>query len=226
MKHLYEGKTKSVWELPDGTILLKFKDCATVGEDGRPDPGGNTVGASVDGMGNSNLRLSDYFFRSIAAAGIPTHYISCDLENTSMTVHPAEIFGRGLEVICRYRATGSFMRRYGIYAQEGQALKALVEVTLKDDVRGDPLITRDTLAVLGLLTADEYEILKKLTQKISGIISNELRAKGMELYDIKLEFGRIGGEIALIDELSAGNMRVYKDGVQIAPIQLAQLVLG
>ena len=227
MKHLYEGKTKSVWELPDGSVLLKFKDDATVGEDGKPDPGGNTVGASIEGMGSANLRLTDYFFRKIAGLGIPTHYISADIENSAMTVLPAKPFGNGLEVICRFRATGSFMRRYGMYAQEGQALRGLVEITLKDDKRADPPVTKDILVVLGLLTADEYDLLKKQTQRISGIISNELKLKGMELYDIKLEFGRIGesGEIALIDELSAGNMRVYKDGRQLAPMELAQLVL-
>jgi phosphoribosylaminoimidazole-succinocarboxamide synthase len=225
MKHIYEGKTKSVWLLPDGNILLKFKDDATVGEDGKPDPGGNTVGAVISGMGRANLRLTDYFFRKIAAAGIPTHYISADIGNASMTVRKATAFGNGLEVICRYRAVGSFLRRYGMYAREGQALDALVEITLKDDARADPLITKDALAALGILTADEYELLKARTKEISGIVRDELAAKGMELYDIKLEFGRTeAGEIALIDEVSAGNMRAYKDGRPVEPLELVRLM--
>ena len=52
-----------------------------------------------------------------------------------MTVKPAKPFGKGLEVICRYRAVGSFLRRYGLYAKEGQPLDAFVEVTIKDDER-------------------------------------------------------------------------------------------
>lgn len=67
-----------------------------------------------------------------------------------MTVKPATVFGKGLEVICRYRAVGSFLRRYGAYAQEGDKLDAFVEVTLKDDGREDPPITKDALAMLGL----------------------------------------------------------------------------
>ena len=49
----------------------------------------------------------------------------------------------------------------------------------------------------------------------------------MELYDIKFEFGRVGEdqEIALIDEISGGNMRVYKDGEYIEPLLLAKLML-
>ena len=40
--------------------------------------------------------------------GIPTHYVDADIENATMTVLPAKMFGKGVEVICRYRAVGSF----------------------------------------------------------------------------------------------------------------------
>lgn len=227
MKLTYEGKTKSVYELENGNFLLKFKDDVT-GENGVFDPGANTVGLSIEGMGQGGLRLTEFFFKKIREAGIPTHFISADIENATMTVLPAKMFGNGLEVICRYRSTGSFMRRYGQYAKEGQHLDSLVEVTLKDDDRGDPLITKDALNALGLLNCDEYDILRNLTKKISGIVKDELAKKGMELYDIKLEFGRVGvnGEIALIDEISAGNMRAYKDGTIVAPLELVRLMLG
>ena len=226
MKHVYEGKTKSVYELNDGNYLLKFKDDVT-GENGVFDPGANTVGLSIEGMGRGGLALTDYFFRKIQNAGIPTHYVSADIENATMTVRSAKMFGSGLEVICRFRSTGSFMRRYGMYAKEGQCLDALVEVTLKDDDRGDPLITKDALDMLGLLTSSEYEILKDLTKKISTLIKEELASRGMELYDMKLEFGRDdSGEIMLIDEISGGNMRVYKDGKIVEPLELVRLVLA
>ena len=224
MKLVYEGKTKDVFALEDGNYLLKFKDDAT-GEDGKFDPGSNAVGLTIEGLGQGGLRLTDYFFRKLRQAGIPTHYVAADVDNAAMTVRPAEVFGQGLEVICRLRAVGSFMRRYGAYAKEGQALDAFVEVTLKDDDRGDPPITKDALAMLGILSGEEYETLKGLTQKITGLIRDELARKGMELYDIKLEFGRVDGNVVLIDEISAGNMRVYKDGAIVGPLELVKLVL-
>ncbi len=225
MKLIYQGKTKNVFALEDGNYLLRFKDDVT-GTDGVFDPGANTVGLSIEGMGQGGLRLTDYFFNKLK--GIPTHYISADIENAELTVRPAKVFGNGLEVICRYRSTGSFMRRYGQYAQEGQPLDALVEVTLKDDERGDPTISKDTLVMLGILTKEEYKELKKLTKRISGIVKDDLASKGMELYDIKLEFGRgaNSGEIMLIDEISAGNMRVYKDGQIVPPLELVELILS
>jgi phosphoribosylaminoimidazole-succinocarboxamide synthase len=144
-----------------------------------------------------------------------------------MAVKPAEVFGKGLEVICRFRAVGSFLRRYGMYAKEGQALDAFVEVTLKDDAHQDPPISDDALEMLGILSKDEYAVLKDLTRKISLIIKEELAKKGIELYDIKLEFGRVGKDkqIVLIDEISGGNMRAYKDGKYIEPLTLEKLML-
>jgi len=224
MKLIYTGKTKDVFDLENGKYLLRFKDDAT-GTDGVFDPGSNTVSLSIEGLGREDLRLTEYFFSRINEAGYTTHFICADTEKAEMTVLPAEILGKGLEVICRYRAVGSFLRRYGGYAAEGQALDALVEVTLKDDDRGDPPITRETLEMLGILTGEQYDTLKKLTKEISGVIKETLAEKGMELYDIKLEFGHIGGEIALIDEISGGNMRAYKDGAVVDPMRLAKLIL-
>ena len=125
------------------------------------------------------------------------------------------MFGQGLEVICRYRAYGSFMRRYGKYAQESQPLDALVEITLKDDERGDPLINDEALVQLGLMNPDELEYIKNLTRRIAGIIRDDLMRHGLELVDIKFEFGRIEGEIVLIDDISGDNMRVFKDGCRL-----------
>ena len=55
-------------------------------------------------------------------AGIKTHYVSADLDNATMEVLPATVFGHGLEVICRLVATGSFIRRYGEYIEDGTPL--------------------------------------------------------------------------------------------------------
>ena len=227
MKHIYEGKTKTVFELENGNYLLKFKDDAT-GENGVFDPGANTIGLTIEGMGKACLLLTDYYFSKINEAGIKTHYVTADMENVTMTVLPAKTVGKGIEVICRFRATGSFMRRYELYAKEGQPLDAFVEVTLKDDERCDPPISKDALQILGLLDSEKYEELKALTQKIARLIKQDLEEKGMELYDVKLEFGFIKetNELALIDEISGGNMRVLKDGKKVEPLELVGLVIS
>ena len=227
MKQVYDGKTKTVYALDDGNYLLQFKDDAC-GEDGVFDPGANQIGLTIAGKGKAGLRLSDYFFRKINQAGCPTHFISCDVEKAQMTVRPATMFGKGLEVICRYKAFGSFVRRYGRYVDEGQPLNALVEITLKDDQRGDPLITRDSLEALNILTGVEYDRLVSVVKDIAGLIKSECEKNQLELVDLKLEFGRDGsGGIMLIDEVSGDIMRVFdKNGAAVEPIELTRILTG
>ena len=188
MKHVYTGKTKDVYELANGNYLLKFKDDCT-GKDGVFDPGENSVGLTIDGVGDVNLRMSIYFFEKVNAAGIKTHFVSADLENTTMEVLPGKVFGQGLEVICRHKAVGSFFRRYGQYIEEGADLPAYVETTFKNDALGDPLVTKDGLVALGVMTEQQYEDIKVMTQQITQIVADDLKEKGLVLYDIKFEFG-------------------------------------
>ncbi len=220
---VYTGKTKNVYALENGNYLLKFKDDCT-GKDGVFDPGENAVGLTIDGVGDVNLRMSIYFFEKINAAGIKTHYISANLADTTMEVLPAKAFGKGLEVICRYKAVGSFYRRYGDYIEEGADLPAYVETTFKNDEKGDPLVTKDGLVALGVMTEKQYDDIKAETQKITAIVAEDLKAKGLDLYDIKFEFGYdADGKVMLIDEIASGNMRVYKDGKYVDPMTLSKL---
>ena len=179
-KLVYTGKTKDVFALENGNYLLKFKDDCT-GKDGVFDPGENSVGLTIDGVGDVNLRMSIYFFEKINAAGILTHYVSADLDNTTMEVLPGKVFGKGLEVICRYKAVGSFYRRYSDYIEEGADLPEYVEMTFKNDAKGDPLVTKEGLIALGVMTDKQYEDIKVMTQKITRIIADDLDAKGLKL---------------------------------------------
>ena len=225
-KLVYTGKTKNVYALDNGNYLLKFKDDCT-GKDGVFDPGENSVGLTIEGVGDVNLRMSIYFFEKINAAGIRTirtHFVSADLQNTTMEVLPAKVFGHGLEVICRHKAVGSFIRRYGDYIESGADLPAYVEMTFKDDAKGDPLVTKDGLIVLGVMTGEQYDEIKDMTQKITRIVADEMEKRGMVLYDIKFEYGYdADGSVMLIDEIASGNMRVYKDGQYVDPMTLSKL---
>ena len=222
-KLVYTGKTKNVYALDNGNYLLKFKDDCT-GKDGVFDPGENSVGLTIEGVGDVNLRRSIYYFEKINAAGIRTHYVSANLNDTTMEVLPAKVFGKGLEVICRYKAVGSFYRRYSDYCTLGQDLPAYVETTFKNDEKGDPLVTKDGLIDLGVMSGEQYDAIKEMTQRITKIVADDMLEKGLVLYDIKFEFGYdADGKVMLIDEIASGNMRVYKDGEYIDPMTLSKL---
>lgn len=218
---LYHGKTKDVYKLTEERYQLKFKDTVT-GTDGVFDPGSNQVGLTMDGVGLRNLAMSVYYFEKLKQAGVPSHFLGADLSQGTMDVLPMKPFGKGLEVICRMKAVGSFHRRYQDYIEEGADLDQYIEFTLKNDSLGDPLITEDGLIQLGIMTKEQIETVKSLTRKISQTIADDLMSKGYELYDIKFEYGRIDDQVYLMDELSSGNMRVYRDQVVIDPIELTK----
>lgn len=227
MELLYKGKTKDVYKNKEGQIVLTFKDDVT-GDDGLFDPGANTVGMQMEGSGLAALRMTTHFFEKINdETDIPTHYISTNINKKTLTVIDAQMFGNGLEVICRYRAVGSFLRRYGAYCEEGQQLNGLIEITVKDDKRHDPPISKDALIELNILNESDYKLIKEYAKKIATMVKAAFANKGLDLYDIKLEFGRHKGtgEIMLIDEISGGNMRVYKGNEIVSPIELATILL-
>ena len=226
MKKLYEGKTKDVYALDNGNVMLKFKDDCT-GKDGVFDPGENTVGLTIEGIGRANLETSIHYFELLKAAGIKTHYVGADLDNATMEVLPATVFGHGLEVICRLVATGSFIRRYGEYIADGTPLEGgYVECTFKNDAKGDPLVTSEGLAALGVMSEEMFASMKEQTLRITKIVADDLKSIGLDLWDIKFEFGYNNGEVILIDEIASGNMRVYKDGSIVEPVELTKLILN
>ena len=225
MKLVYKGKTKDVYSLENGNVLLKFKDDCT-GKDGVFDPGENSVGLTIEGIGKENLKTSIYYFELCKKAGVKTHYVSANVEESTMEVLPGKVFGHGLEVICRLVATGSFIRRYGEYIKDGTKLPGgYVECTFKNDEKGDPLVTSEGLAALGVMSQEMFNSMKEQTLKITQIVAEDLASIGLELWDIKFEFGYNNGEVILIDEIASGNMRVYKDGKIIDPVTLTKLIL-
>ena len=226
MKKIYEGKTKAVFELENGNVLLQFKDDCT-GKDGVFDPGENTVGLKIDGIGKENLKTSIYYFELCKKAGVKTHYVNANIEESTMEVLPGKVFGHGLEVICRLVATGSFIRRYGEYIKDGTPLEGgYVECTFKNDAKGDPLVTSEGLAALGVMSQELFNSMKEQTLKITKIVADDLKTMGLDLWDIKFEFGYHNNEVILIDEISSGNMRVYKDGKIVDPINLTSIILN
>lgn len=225
MKFLKHGKTKDVYQLDDGNILLKFKDTVTGGEDGSKDPGGNLVVGEVKGVGSSALKMTTYYFELLKKHNIPTHYVSSNVPEGEMIVRPAKALGCGLEFVVRYKACGSFVRRFGDYVKNGDVLVPPVfEVTLKNDACNDPPASFEILEGLKIMDKKTYEEIKGLSYDICGIVKDDLAARGLELIDIKIEFGMVDGKVALIDEISGGNMRVYKDGTQLDYIALSESV--
>lgn len=223
MTLIHDGKTKSVYAHDDNHVKIVFKDDVTGTEEG-VDPGGNTVVGSIAGKGLAALKQSIYFFELLARHGVPTHFVSAEVGERALIAKKAT--WNGLEFVVRFKAFGSFIRRYGKYAQEGADLGGLVEITLKDDERGDPLIVDEAIDALGLLSLEQVHEAKRLVRKAAEVIRQDLAAKGLELLDMKFECGTVGDQLIIIDDVSTDNMRVVKDGKSVDPQGLLLATVG
>jgi phosphoribosylaminoimidazole-succinocarboxamide synthase len=95
---------------------------------------------------------------------------------------------------------------------------------VKDDPGGDPYIEKDFLEALGILSENDYELLKGYTKKIGQILFVEFQKMGCEIWDFKVEFGHNkNGVLILIDEISPGSARVYKNGKKMEKVEIGAL---
>jgi phosphoribosylaminoimidazole-succinocarboxamide synthase len=195
MEKLYEGKAKILY--PEGENLrVYFKDEATAFNAQKR--------GLIPGKGVVNNKVSAFLFRYLEGHGIKTHFLK-ELSDREMLVRRVEILP--LEVILRYRAAGSFAKRYGI--GEGTPFKTpLVEFSLKNDALGDPLICENAILALGLAEEGELERVKATALRVGELLRGFFAQRGLDLWDFKLEFGRHGGEILLADEISPDTMRL------------------
>lgn len=224
MKKLYEGKTKNVMlDEETGIVHLFFKDDAT-GENGVFDPGSNTVGGSVEGKGKVGLEVSKYFFELMEKNGIPTHYLGADVEQGLMKVRNLTV--PRLEFIVRYFTAGSMCRRFTL--EEGIPFNPpYAEVTLKDDIQGDPLISERICLMKGILKEGQYAEAQDVVLRVGEVLKKELATMDLQLIDFKIEVGYDEtGKIFVADEITPDIWRV-KDTEGNIPNQIdcAKLIL-
>jgi phosphoribosylaminoimidazole-succinocarboxamide synthase len=204
METIYDGKTKRI--LRDGKkILLQFKDTVTGDAHGKFDTGGDFVVGSVESKGVASAKVAIYFFKLLNKSGIATHFrrAHSDAEIEVLLVERIP-----LEVIYRAKAFGSFLVRYEGKVEPMVPLD-LVEFNLKNDALKDPLMTPHAIMKLGLASGGELKWMEAMAHKIASVVAKALSAKGLELVDMKLEFGRADGKLLMVDELSGDTMRVH-----------------
>lgn len=224
MKRLYQGKTKDLLlNEEDGSVYLFYKDDAT-GENGVFDPGSNSVGGSVEGKGKTGLIISKYFLELMEKNGIPTHYLGADVEKRLMKVRKLTV--PKLEFVLRYFAAGSMSRRFSL--PEGLVFDPpYMEVTLKDDEQGDPLISERLCIMKGLLLEGQYDQALKVLERVGQVLKIELGQMGLTLIDFKIEIGYDeNGKIYVVDEITPDIWRVRdKEGNIPNQIDCGKIIL-
>lgn len=197
---LYEGKAKKLFTTDDADLLIsEFKDDLTAFNGEKK--------SSEAGKGALNNKISTELFKLLAEKGIQTHFVKMLDENHMLHKRTKVIL---IEVIVRNIATGSLSKNLGI--KDGTVLPfTLVEFDYKNDALGDPKLNDQHALILGLVDfQDELDKLRRMARQINDILKPYFAAKGLNLVDFKLEFGKdSSGNIILIDEISPDNCRFW-----------------
>ncbi|MEY2858779.1 MAG: hypothetical protein RLZZ74_3092 [Cyanobacteriota bacterium] len=199
---LYEGKAKILYSTADPEILLTvYKDDATAFNAQKR--------GQIKGKGEINCQITAALFAWLGSMDIPTHYLDCP-EPNQMRVKALTIVP--IEVVVRNIAAGSLCRQTGL--PEGQILTPpLVEYYYKSDELGDPLLTRDRLFLLDLVTPERLSEIEKMALKINQNLQNFFNKCQITLVDFKLEFGIDRQEnLLLADEISPDTCRLWDQG--------------
>ena len=201
-RQIYEGKAKILYEGPEpGTLIQYFKDDATAFNAQKR--------GTISGKGVINNRISEHIFTSLAAIGVPTHFIR-RLNMREQLIRQVEIIP--IEVVVRNVAAGSLSKRLGI--EEGTQLpRTIIEYYYKDDALGDPMIADEHIACFGWATQDEMNDIADMAIRVNDFLSGMFAAIGIRLIDFKLEFGRVWdgdySRVILADEISPDGCRLW-----------------
>jgi len=195
---LYEGKAKIVYATPDpGLVIQFFKDDATAFN--------ALKRGTIVGKGVVNNRVSAALFERLERAGVPTHYVQT-LSDREMLCRRLDIIK--VETIVRNVVAGSLAKRTGL-AEGTTMARPIVELFLKSDPLGDPMINDDHVRMLGLATPSELAWMKRTALRINTVLRPYLERRRLRLIDFKLEFGRRGRRLYLGDEISPDTCRLW-----------------
>ena len=148
--------------------------------------------------------------RWLETKGIPTHFIE-QPKADEMLVKAVTILP--VEVVVRNIAAGSLCKQTGL--EQGTVLpNPLVEFFLKDDDLGDPLLTRDRLMLLNVVTQDQLQQLTDYALKINALMQEFFTSCDITLVDFKIEFGTDkNGTVLLADEISPDTCRLWDNTI-------------
>ena len=113
------------------------------------------------------------------------NFIELENENTMIAKKIKVI---PLEIVLRNTAYGSLCKQTTI--KPGTLLsKPLIDIYLKNDELNDPLITKDRIELMNILSSHDLESIINLTLKINVILKSFFKNIQLQLVDFKLEFG-------------------------------------
>lgn len=199
---VFDGKEKKVFATEDpGKVIFSYSDVTVAFN--------SVKRARFVGKGILDNNISSMLLGYLNDNGIKTHFIS-QLNDREQLCRKIEIIP--LEVIVRNRVCGSLAIRIGLDDGFKQP-NTIVDLRYNNDDLDDPLINEHHAVALGLVTYEELEGMINTARRANELLSGLLHKAGIELVDLKVEFGRASdnGEIIISDEISPDTCRLWDE---------------
>lgn len=170
---------------------------------------GGVKQAVLKNKGKYSNRISAIAFQALQEAGIPTHFISLasDREQLCTRVDPIPI-----QFIVRNRLAGSTAVRLGMESGTRIPCPVYEMRYLRKGSTIDPIIGDSHAIAIGLATEEEIGIMHRLMSEANDVLKELFHKAGIELVDMKLEFGRdADGNLLVCGRISPDNCRLWDE---------------
>ena len=197
---LFDGNEKQVFATDDpDKVIFRYKDVTLAYN--------SIKRARFDGKGMLDNHISAILLGYLNSHGVKTHFIE-QTGDREQLCRKIEIIP--LEITVHNRIAGSLALRLGV--EEGfKSDNTIVDLRYNNDDLDDPMINDHHAVALGLASYDELKFMYSQALKANKILSALLKKAGIELIDMKLEFGRASdnGHIIISDEISPDTSRMW-----------------
>jgi phosphoribosylaminoimidazole-succinocarboxamide synthase len=214
LKFVGSGKVKDVYDLEDGTLLFKFSDRVSAYDVKFHDP--------IPNKGEVLCKFAEFWFNKLP---VQNHFVKTVSKNEmvvrKMQMIPVECVVRGYfygSLISRWKA-GQVTLPDGTKTEIAAKLPApIFDPTTKSE--HDEPINKNTAVSRGLVTEKEFAWLESKSIEIYNLMSDVAGPAGFILADLKLEFGKLDGQIVLGDSIGPDEYRMWpKDTYRVGKIQ-------
>lgn len=199
---IFDGNEKQVFATDDSDkVIFHYKDVTLAYN--------SVKRARFVGKGILDNKISALLLGYLNSNGVDTHFIET-VNDREQLCRKIEIIP--LEIIVRNRVCGSLAARIGIEDGYKQP-NTIVDLRYNNDELDDPLINEHHVVALGLVTYEELDKMIATARRTNEILSALLHKAGIELVDVKIEFGRASdnGEIIISDEISPDTCRLWDE---------------
>lgn len=199
---IFDGNEKQIFatDQPD-RVIFRYKDVAVAYN--------NVKRARFKGKGALNNQISALLLDYLNRNGVETHFIE-QLDDCEQLCRKIEIIP--LQVVVHNRIAGSLAARLGV--DEGfRHANTIVDLRYNNDELEDPFINRDHAVAIGLASYEELDGMYDTARRVNDLLKPLFHKAGIELVDVKLEFGRAAdtGAIIISDEISPDTCRLWDE---------------